>query len=118
MGAAKLEPDSGQREAAGAPRQYYGCVYCILIAVPNSSRNPATRGGFCFLEPVMRTRTIKGSEPLIPASRPPSPTASGRTLLHIPVVHTQVEMGSLRPIIEAMTVQKLGAEGWARNIAL
>ena len=43
---------------------------------------------------------------------------SGRRLFHIPVIHSQAEMGSLSPTIQAMTVQKLGAKGWERNVSL
>jgi len=39
-------------------------------------------------------------------------------LFHIPVIHSQAEMGSLSPTIEAMTVRKLGAKGWERNVSL
>ena len=42
----------------------------------------------------------------------------GRCLLHIPIIHSQAEMGSLSPTIQAMMVQKLGAKGWERNVNL
>jgi hypothetical protein len=42
----------------------------------------------------------------------------GRRLLHIPIIHSQAEMGSLSPTIQAMTVRKLGAKGWERNVSL
>lgn len=44
--------------------------------------------------------------------------AAGRRLLHIPVIHSQAEMGSLSPTIQAITVRKLGAKGWERNVSL
>lgn len=44
--------------------------------------------------------------------------APGRRLLHVPVIHSQAEMGSLSPAIQAMTVRRLGAEGWERNVSL
>jgi len=44
--------------------------------------------------------------------------APERRLIHIPVIHSQAEMGSLSPTIQAMTVQKLGTKGWERNINL
>jgi hypothetical protein len=44
--------------------------------------------------------------------------ALGRRLLHIPVIHSQAEMGSLSPAIQAMTVRRLGAAGWKRNVNL
>jgi len=36
--------------------------------------------------------------------------AQGRRLLHIPIIHSQAEMGSLSPTIQAMTVRRLGAK--------
>jgi len=42
--------------------------------------------------------------------------AQGRRLLHIPIIHSQAEMGSLSPTIQAMTVRRLGAKGWERNV--
>src|SRR5271157_4421970 len=44
--------------------------------------------------------------------------AAGRVLFHIPVIHSQAEMGSLSPTIQAITVRKLGAKGWKRNVSL
>jgi hypothetical protein len=41
---------------------------------------------------------------------------SVRRLIHIPVIHSQAEMGSFSPTIQAMKVKKLGAQGWARNV--
>jgi hypothetical protein len=43
---------------------------------------------------------------------------SGRRLIHIPILHSQAEMGSLSPTIQAMTVKKLGIKGWERNVSL
>jgi hypothetical protein len=43
---------------------------------------------------------------------------SGRRLFHLPVLHSQAEMGSLSPTIRAMTVRKLGIKGWERNVSL
>src|SRR5208283_1852853 len=42
----------------------------------------------------------------------------GRCLLHIPIIHSQAEMGSLSPTIQAIMVQKLGAKGWERKVGL
>ncbi len=36
---------------------------------------------------------------------------SARRLIHIPIIHSQAEMGSLSPTIRAMTVRRLGAQG-------
>jgi hypothetical protein len=43
---------------------------------------------------------------------------TGRRLLHIPIIHSQAEMGSLSPTIQAIMVQKLGPKGWERNVSL
>jgi hypothetical protein len=43
---------------------------------------------------------------------------SARRLIHIPIIHSQAEMGSLSPTIRAMTVRRLGAQGWKRNVNL
>ena len=43
---------------------------------------------------------------------------TGRRLLHIPIIHSQAEMGSLSPTIQAIMVQKLGPKGWQRNVCL
>jgi hypothetical protein len=45
-------------------------------------------------------------------------TVSERRLFHIPVIHSQAEMGSLSPTIQAITVRKLGPKGWERNVSL
>src|SRR5208283_5347373 len=42
----------------------------------------------------------------------------GRCLLHIPIIHSQAEMGSLSPTIQSIMVQELGAKGWERNVCL
>ncbi len=46
------------------------------------------------------------------------PAFSGRRLVHIPVIHSQAEMGSLSPAIQALTVSKLGTQAWERNLAM
>jgi len=43
---------------------------------------------------------------------------TGRCLLHIPIIHSQAEMGSLSPTIRAIKVRKLGTKGWERNVSL
>ncbi len=39
-----------------------------------------------------------------------------RTLLHIPIVHTEADMGALHDSIRQMTIRKLGREGWERKV--
>jgi uncharacterized protein YqiB (DUF1249 family) len=42
--------------------------------------------------------------------------ASGRRLIHVPIIHTQADMGALSQPIKEMTIQKLGQAGWERNV--
>jgi hypothetical protein len=42
--------------------------------------------------------------------------SSFRRLIHIPVIHTQADMGSLSPAIRAISIQKLGQKGWEQNV--
>ena len=39
-----------------------------------------------------------------------------RRLIHIPIVHTQADMGTLRKSVRRVVVGKLGEEAWTRNI--
>ena len=59
----------------------------------------------------------------IPATDlPPTPSKATvlprRSLIHIPIIHTQADMGALSQPIKAMTIQKLGQEKWERNVSL
>ena len=42
----------------------------------------------------------------------------GRSLIHIPIIHTQADMGALSQAIKEITIQKLGQAGWERNVNL
>jgi hypothetical protein len=42
----------------------------------------------------------------------------GRSLIHIPIIHTQEDMGGLSQAVQEVTIQKLGQEGWERNVSL
>lgn len=42
-------------------------------------------------------------------------TQSMRTLLHIPILHTQIDMGSLGKSVEKAAIQKLGKQQWQRS---
>ncbi|MBZ5629226.1 MAG: hypothetical protein LAO06_10230 [Acidobacteriia bacterium] len=53
-----------------------------------------------------------------PASRPPNRPAGRRTLILIPVIHTQADMGALSEPIQRMKVAKLGKKDWQRNLEL
>ncbi|MBI4327593.1 MAG: hypothetical protein HY674_20370 [Chloroflexi bacterium] len=41
-----------------------------------------------------------------------------RRLIHIPIIHTQADMGALSHAIKEMTSEKLGQKGWERNVHL
>src|SRR3990172_3420162 len=41
---------------------------------------------------------------------------TGRTLIYIPIVHTQADMGALARSVRRVTVQKLGRRAWKRNV--
>jgi len=44
--------------------------------------------------------------------------ASERTLIYIPIVHTQADMGGLGESIQRLKVKRLGKRGWERNVSL
>lgn len=46
---------------------------------------------------------------------PESPT---RTLIYIPIIHTQADMGALRDHVKKASLKKLGISGWKRKISL
>ncbi len=56
--------------------------------------------------------------PLPTSEGQPSPQAEGRRLIHLPIIHTQADMGALSSAIKEMTIQKLGQQGWERNVHL
>ncbi len=39
-----------------------------------------------------------------------------RTLVHIPIVHTLADMGALGQTVYRLKIEKLGQEGWERNV--
>jgi hypothetical protein len=41
-----------------------------------------------------------------------------RTLIYIPIIHTQADMGALSPAIQRLKVKELGRKGWERNVKL
>ena len=49
---------------------------------------------------------------------PPRAGSSVRALIHIPVIHTEADMGALGKAIREFTIQKLGQQGWERNLTL
>jgi len=46
-----------------------------------------------------------------------SSTPSGRILYYFPIIHTAADMGALRESLRRVTIQKLGEEGWKRQMA-
>jgi hypothetical protein len=44
--------------------------------------------------------------------------AHERTLVYIPIIHTQADMGALSPAIQRLKVKELGRRGWERNVKL
>jgi hypothetical protein len=44
--------------------------------------------------------------------------SSGRTLISIPIIHTQADMGALSEPIQRLKVKRLGRKGWERNVDL
>ena len=49
---------------------------------------------------------------------PVAPRAEGRSLIHLPIIHTQADMGTLSHAIKEMTIRKLGHQGWERKVHL
>jgi hypothetical protein len=52
------------------------------------------------------------------ATRTHHPESNERTLIYIPIIHTQADMGALSAAIQRLKVQKLGRKGWERNVNL
>jgi len=46
------------------------------------------------------------------------PEVDERTLIYIPITHTQADMGALGDAIQRLKVKKLGPRGWERNVNL
>ena len=46
------------------------------------------------------------------------PESGERTLIYIPIIHTQVDMGALSESIQRLKVKKLGRKAWERNVNL
>jgi uncharacterized protein YqiB (DUF1249 family) len=62
-----------------------------------------------------RTHVVAGL-PLAVVKPPPAGEALGRWLIHIPIIHTQADMGALSQPIKQLTIEKLGQAGWERNV--
>lgn len=53
--------------------------------------------------------------PHSPTPQKASPGASSRTLIYLPIIHTQADMGALQESVAAATIAKLGRAGLARK---
>jgi len=62
--------------------------------------------------PAMSGQTRKGAACAKDADSEP------RTLLCIPIIHTQADMGALSGSIERLKIRRLGKNGWERNLNL
>jgi len=47
---------------------------------------------------------------------PDNPESAQRTLIYIPIIHTQADMGALSGSIARLKIKKLGKKGWEHNV--
>lgn len=50
--------------------------------------------------------------------RPQNPKQPERTLIYIPIIHTEADMGALSESVRKATLRRLGLAGWKRKISL
>ncbi len=65
------------------------------------------------------SRGAIGPGPRLPKPRTGRRPASGeaeRTLIYVPIIHTQADMGALSRSVRRATIQKLGRQAWERNV--
>jgi len=53
-----------------------------------------------------------------PEQQPTHVSSEERHLFYFPIVHTQADMGALSDSVRAISLQKMGREGWQRKIKL
>ena len=63
-----------------------------------------------------RTSRNSRRSPAETAPRAATGASDPRTLLYIPIVHTQADMGALAHSVHRMTVRTLGRRAWSRNV--
>ena len=63
-----------------------------------------------------RTSRHSRRSPAETAPRAATGASDSRTLLYIPIVHTQADMGALAHSVQRMTVRTLGRQAWSRNV--
>jgi hypothetical protein len=44
------------------------------------------------------------------------PESGDRTLIYVPIIHTQADMGAFSELVQRVKVRKLGRRGWERNV--
>jgi hypothetical protein len=59
-----------------------------------------------------------GGETRTCAAGAKDPESGGRTLIYIPIIHTQADMGALSESIQRLKVKRLGRKGWERTVNL
>ena len=47
-----------------------------------------------------------------------SESVAKRTLIYIPMIHTQADMGALKEPIQRLKIRRLGRQAWERNVSL
>jgi len=67
---------------------------------------------------MFQTMITPARTPLPASEGQPSSPAEGRSLIHLPIIHTQADMGALSQAIKELTIKKLGQGGWERNVTL
>ena len=63
-----------------------------------------------------RTSGNSRRSPAKTALRDATGAIAPRTLLYIPIIHTQADMGGLAHSVQHMTVRTLGRRAWSRNV--
>jgi hypothetical protein len=66
----------------------------------------------------MKERMRATGLPKAPSAQDVGADSSGRSLIHIPVIHTEADMGALSRPIKKLSIEKLGEQGWERNVSL
>ncbi|MCL5098209.1 MAG: hypothetical protein M1608_11920 [Candidatus Omnitrophica bacterium] len=61
-------------------------------------------------------KPVTPGEPSRQSLKPIPPDGPCRTLILIPIIHTQADMGALSQTIRQMTIQTLGKTGWERKV--
>jgi hypothetical protein len=59
-----------------------------------------------------------GGETRTRAAGAKDPESGERTLIYIPIIHTQADMGALSESIQRLKVKRLGRKGWERTVNL